>query len=310
MKRKIPTVAILGAGSRGAGYARYLENNPERGRVVAVAEPRAFFRERMARQHGIAPALQFEHWEDLLNLPKQADAVIIATTDRMHTQPALAAAARGYHILLEKPMAPTVEECDLITDTARKAGIFLMVCHVLRYAPFFTKIKQILDSGALGDLCSIQHFEGIAWWHFAHSFVRGNFGNEARSSFVLLAKCCHDLDLLRWWADRSCERISSFGALKHFRRDKAPVNSTERCMDCPLADRDCPYSAKAFYFKRLKGDFGWPLAMVVERPDAAELETALKTGPYGKCVYRCDNDVMDTQTVECEFQGGLTASMT
>jgi len=307
-----PTVAIIGAGSRGMHcYGAYLEQHPEMGRVVAVADPRGFYREETARRHGIAPENQFADWREMLARPRLADAVIIATTDRLHTEPAVAAAARGYHILLEKPMAPTLEECERIALATKEAGVLLVVCHVLRYAPFYTRVREILDSGRLGGLVSIQHFEGVGWWHFAHSFVRGNFGNEARSSFSLLAKCCHDVDILRWWADRPCLQVSSFGGLNHFRPEFAPEGSTERCLDCPLADDRCPYSAKAFYFGRLReGRREWPLNMVVENAEEATLTEALRVGPYGRCVYRCDNDVADTQTVNFEFAGGLTASMT
>ncbi len=308
----IPTLAIIGAGSRGIDcYGGYLEKNPGQGRVVAVAEPRDFQRGEMSRRHGISVENQFTDWRDLLAGPRLADAVIIATTERFHTEPALAAAAKGYHILLEKPMAPTVDECQAIVKGVKDAGVLLAVCHVLRYAAFYTKVKEILDSGVLGDLCSIQHFEGVAWWHFAHSFVRGNFGNEARSSFILLAKCCHDVDILRWWADRPCLRVSSFASLKHFRPESAPPNAARRCMGCELADEGCAYSAKKYYFNRLSDPkFVWPLKMVVKRPDAAELEQALRTGPYGRCVYHCDNDVADTQVVNLEFADGVLATMT
>lgn len=307
-----PTIAIIGAGSRGIdAYGNYITKNPTKGRVVAVAEPRAFQRAEMSRIHGIPEDKQFSDWRDLLAQPRLADVVIISTTDRLHTEPALAAAAKGYHILLEKPMAPSLEECQAIAGAVKKAGVMLAVCHVLRYAPFYTKVKEIIDSGAIGDLCSIQHFEGVGWWHFAHSFVRGNFRNEATSSFVLLAKCCHDVDILRWWVGQPCKRVSSFGHLKHFRPDAAPSHAAKRCMECKLADSVCPYSAKKFYFTRLKEmPFSWPLNVVIEKPDEAELEKALRTGPYGRCVYHCDNDVIDTQTVNFDFAEGITASMT
>lgn len=308
----VPTVAIIGAGSRGLdSYGGYLEKHPGEGRVVAVAEPRDFHREEAARRHGIAPENRFRDWRELLAKPRLADAVIIATTDRLHMEPCVAAAGAGYHILLEKPMASTVQECEIITEAALKAGVMLNVCHVLRYAPFYARIKRILEDRILGDLVSIQHFEGIAWWHFAHSFVRGNFGNEERSSFSLLQKCCHDIDILRWWIDRPCLQVSSSGALHHFRAENAPEGSTERCLDCRLADGDCPYSAKTFYFGRLREQkLGWPLNVVVAHPDEASLEAALRTGPYGRCVYRCDNDVVDNQIVNFDFAGGVTASMT
>lgn len=308
----LPTLAMIGAGSRGIHcYGSYMEKNRDKGRIVAVAEPRSFQRTELSRRHGIPEQNQFEDWRELLAGPRLADAVIIATTDRHHIEPVLAAVAKGYHILLEKPMAPTLEECRAIVRAVDEAGVSLVVCHVLRYASFYSKIKEILDSGQLGELCSIQHLEGVAWWHFAHSFVRGNFGNEARSSFVLLAKCCHDVDILRWWVGKPCLRVSSFGSVKHFRAESAPPNAALRCMDCELADKGCPYSAKKYYFERLRNEkFVWPLNMVIDHPDEAALEDALRIGPYGRCVYHCDNDVVDSQVVNFEFEGGVTASMT
>lgn len=303
---------MIGAGSRGIHcYGSYMEKNRDKGRVVAVAEPRSFQREEMSRRHEIPKQNQFSDWRELLDGPRLADAVIISTTDRLHLEPVLAAAEKGYHILLEKPMAPTLQECIQIVQAVNEAGVSLVVCHVLRYASFYSKIKEILDSGLLGELCSIQHLEGVAWWHFAHSFVRGNFGNESRSSFVLLAKCCHDVDILRWWAGKQCLSVSSFGSVKHFRPEGAPPNAALRCMDCELADTGCPYSAKKYYFERLRSpQFVWPLNMVIDHPDEAALEEALRTGPYGRCVYHCDNDVVDSQVVNFEFEGGVTASMT
>lgn len=306
------SVAVIGAGSRGmTSYGKYIEDHPELAHVVAVAEPRDYHRNEMVRRHNIPAENVFRTWQELLDRPKLADAVIVATTERLHTAPSVRAAQKGYHILLEKPMASTADECIEIVAAAKRHNIVLAVCHVLRYAPFYVKIKEIIDSGSLGEICTIQHMEGVAWWHHAHSFVRGNFRNVAGSSFVLLAKSCHDIDILRWWIDRPCLRVSSFGHLKHFRREAAPPEAAERCMDCPLADERCPYSAKRFYFGKLnQSGFGWPLAMVIEEPDSAALEKALREGPYGRCVYACDNDVMDSQVVNMEFEDGITAGFT
>lgn len=309
--RKV-TVAIIGAGSRGlTSYGKYILNNPSDAIVVAVAEPRDFQRNEAVRRFNIPADNVFTDWKDLLSKPKLADMVIIATTDRMHTAPAIKAAELKYHILLEKPMAPTAKECTDIVNAARKNEVIFAVCHVLRYAPFYTKIKEIIRSGDLGDVCSIQHMEGVAWWHFVHSFVRGNFGNEAKSSFVLLAKCCHDIDILSWLVGKKCLNIQSFGHLKHFRRKNMPANAGPRCMDCTLADEQCPYSAKKMYFEALrKGKHCWPLAMVIDEMSEDVLAKTLRDGPYGRCVYQADNDVMDTQVVNMEFEDDITAAFT
>ncbi len=307
----VPTLAILGAGSRGGRYGEYVAEHPEVGKVVAVAEPREPQRTATARLHGIPEANVFADERDLLAQPRLADAVIIATTERRHEWAAVRAAELGYHILIEKPMASTVEECIRITNAARDNKVLLTVCHVLRYAPFYRKVKELLDEGRIGDLCAVQYLEGIAWWHYAHAFVRGNFANEARSSFLLLAKCCHDTDMLRWWVGKPCRRVASFGHLKHFRAENKPAQAADRCLDCVLADGDCPYSAKTFYFDRLRqGMWGWPLAVVVDEFTESALEAALRTGPYGKCVYACDNDVMDSQHVALEFDGNVSVSLT
>jgi len=310
-ERKI-TIAVVGAGSRGLNcYGQYIHEHPDQAKVVAVAEPREFYRTEAARRFQIPPENVFADWKDLLARPKLADAVIIATSDRLHTAPAIKAAERGYAILLEKPMAPTAEECVEIVRAAKAHGVLLAVCHVLRYAPFYAKIKQLIDTGELGEICTIQHLEGVAWWHFAHSFVRGIFATEADASFMLLAKCCHDLDMLNWLIDGRCLTVSSFGHLKHFRRECKPPHAADRCMDCALADDRCPYSAKKFYFDRLHNDMHrWPLNVVIQEMTDQALEKALREGPYGRCVYQCDNDVMDTQIVNLEFEGNVSASFT
>ncbi len=308
--KKRVKVAIIGAGARGLGYGDFIRQHPEKAEVVAVAEPRDYFRNEMVHRHNIRPEHVFTNWEHLLNAPKIADAVIIASTDRLHTEPAILAAEKSYHILLEKPMAPTASECLKIVNTIKQQGIIFAVCHVLRYTPFFKTIKTMIDSGKIGELCSIQHLEGVGWWHFPHSFVRGNFGNEEKSSFMLLAKCCHDLDFLRWWVDKPCISVSSFGHLKHFKKENKPNHSADRCIDCVLADNVCPYSAKKFYFERLRqGLHQWPLDMVINEMTEDALNKSLKTGPYGKCAYLCDNNVMDTQIVNMAFENDILVSM-
>jgi predicted dehydrogenase len=306
------TYALVGAGARGARvYAKYLKEHPHEGKLIAVAEPNDFRRNQIAAEHSITSEYVFSDWRQLLRKPKLADAIFIASTDRLHYEPAITAANKGYHILLEKPIAPTAKECVEIVEAVKKNKVIMAVCHVLRYSPFFRKIKDIIDSGILGDICNIQHLEGVAYWHFAHSFVRGNFGNEARSSFILLQKCCHDADILRWWIGKRCLKVSSFGKLKHFRKENKPSNTSQRCIDCRLADYGCPYSSKRYYFSKLKENtFKWPLDMVIEKPDTELLTTALKEGPYGQCVYDCDNDVMDSQIVNMEFEENITASLT
>jgi predicted dehydrogenase len=306
------TFAVLGAGSRGMQtYGHHVLNHPEKAKIVAVAEPREFPRNEMARLHNIRAENVFKRWEDLLAGPKLADAIVVATPDRQHTQPAIRAARKGYHILLEKPMSPVPEECLEIVDAVKQNNVVLAVGHVLRYAPTCVKIKEIIDSGALGDVCTVEHLEGVGWWHQAHAFVRGNWRNSAQSSPMLLSKSCHDIDILRWWVDRKCLRVSSFGQLKHFRKECKPIEAASRCMDCVLADGKCPYSAKQIYFNTLRsGENAWLLHSVVNDRTEQALEQALREGPYGRCVYECDNDVVDHQVVNMEFEDRITVTFT
>jgi predicted dehydrogenase len=301
---------IAGAGNRGQGYATFCEKLPHRARVAAVAEPRDYQRSLVAAKHGLPPERVFRTWQEAAAVPRMADAVIIATQDAMHVEPAVAFAKLGYHILLEKPMAPTEEGCRLIVDAVRRSGAMMGVCHVLRYTAYTQQLKALLDEGAVGEIVSVQHLEPVGYWHQAHSFVRGNWRNEKESTFLLMAKSCHDLDWLAYVVGRPCTAVSSFGSLRYFRADQKPAGAAARCLDCAV-EPACPYSAKKIYFGFLKkGVKGWPLEVLTDDISEAGLLAALREGPYGRCVYACDNDVVDHQVVNFEFAGGSTASFT
>ncbi len=303
-----PTVIICGAGSRGTGYSEYIRRHPEEGQVVGVAEPRKLFRENLVQKHGIAPGHVFRRWQDLVKVPRFADAVIVSTPDRMHEKPMLALSELGYHILQEKPLAPSVKACERMVEAAKASGKVFAVCHVMRYTPYTQWVKRIVDSGVLGEIVHIDHTEPVGFWHQAHSFVRGNWHNTRRSSFMLLQKSCHDIDWLSYILGKRCLRVSSFGSLTHFRKESQPAGAAHRCMDCPFADT-CLYSAKTYYFGMLERKaFFWPLDVVCPEFDAAALEKALREGPYGVCVYDNDNDVVDHQVCALEYEGGATVA--
>ncbi|HZJ10919.1 MAG TPA: Gfo/Idh/MocA family oxidoreductase [Trueperaceae bacterium] len=305
------TVALIGAGSRGADvYGRYIAQHPELGRVVAVAESRPAHRAGAAEQHGIAASHTFASWEDLLEGGRLADALIIATPDVLHVEPAKAALALGYRVLLEKPIAPTLAGVLELAAAARTSTGSLTVAHVLRHSAFFATIKRLLDQGRIGDLIHVQHTENVGHWHFAHSFVRGNWRREDQASPMILAKACHDLDLLRWLVGRPCTSVASYGGLRHFRLENAPAGSTQRCTGGCAVERECPYSALRIYLERFAGHDGWPNNVLTPEPNAESLLAALNDGPYGRCVYRCDNDVADNQVVALNFEGGVAASLT
>ncbi|MBN2047125.1 MAG: Gfo/Idh/MocA family oxidoreductase [Anaerolineaceae bacterium] len=304
-------VVIIGAGSRGQTYASYALDHPEKMRVVGVAEPRDYYREKMAVEHHIPAENVYADWKELAARDRFADAVIIATQDAMHVEPAVAFAAKKYDMLLEKPMAPTREGCEQIIEAVKSNDILFGVCHVLRYTAYTRKLKELIDSGAIGEVISIDRVEPVGYWHMAHSFVRGNWRNEAESSFMLLAKSCHDLDWIHYIMGGKATAVSSFGSLKHFRVEEAPEGAAERCLDCPEAvESNCPYSAKKIYLKTCaaNGFSGWPIDVLTADLSKEGVMKALEEGPYGRCVYHCDNDVVDHQVVNLEFEGGKTAT--
>ncbi|MHC4713053.1 MAG: Gfo/Idh/MocA family protein [Planctomycetota bacterium] len=300
------TVAIVGAGDRGAGYASYIHSHPETANVVAVAEPIDVRRERMAQEHGIAPENVFSDWKDFAARGRLADAVIIGTQDRMHTGPALACAAKGYHILLEKPIASTLEECKQIVDAVKNAGVVFAVGHVMRYGPYWREIKKVIDSGDIGEVVNVQLLEPVGYWHQAHSFVRGHWRNSEQSSFMLLAKSCHDLDVLRYLIGNRCLAASSFGSLTHFKESEKPEGAGDRCVACDYEPK-CPYSARKIY---LTGKTEWPVSSLTDDLTPEGIEKAVEEGPYGRCVYECDNDVVDHQVVNLLYEDDVTASFT
>ena len=308
------SLIVVGAGQRGAGYARWARRHPDRASVVAVAEPSPVRRSRLAAEHGIASGNTAADWQDLAGRGKLADAVLICTQDRMHAEPAEAFAALGYHIMLEKPMAPDEAGCRRIVAAVEKAGVMLAVCHVMRYTPYTRTVKEIADSGLLGDIMSVQHLEPVGFWHQAHSYVRGNWRRSDLATSMLMAKSCHDLDWLQYVLGRAPLRVSSFGSLTHFTAANRPPGAADRCVACSV-EPNCPYSASRLYRGLLdRGEHGWPLSVVIDdfspqAPDEA-LEEALRTGPYGRCVYACDNDAVDHQVVALEFPGAITATFT
>ena len=304
------TVAIVGAGNRGADvYAETCARHPRLGRVVAVAEPRPDQRQRFAARHGLEANATHVTWQALFDQGRIADAVIIATPDAEHVAPAKAALALGYDVLLEKPIAPTLAGVRELARFAATAPGRVTVAHVLRHAPFFATLKSLVAGGRIGHLVQVVHTENVGHWHFAHSYVRGNWRREADASPMLLAKACHDLDLVRWLVDRPCERVASYGGLHHFRPEHAPAGSTERCLDGCAVERTCPYSAKRIYLERFGGQARWPNTVLTSDPTPERVEHALRSGPYGRCVYRCDNDVADHQTVALSFRGGVDAAL-
>ena len=301
------TAIVIGAGARGRRYAKFAANHPDMYEIVGVAEPIKERREIIIERNPSSASAAYADWAEILDRPRFADIAIITTMDRMHLAPALRAIELGYDLLLEKPIAVTAEECKQICDAAEAKGVRVLVCHVLRFTPFFCALRSIIDSGRLGRIMSVIHTEGIGHIHFSGSYVRGNWRNEAESSFMLLAKSCHDVDILQWLLDRECLRVQSFGSLSYFTPENRPEGAPDYCLDgCPQAEI-CPYNAEHIY---LKSTSPWKGSRLCGDPHPSDemIREALKRGPYGRCVFACDNDVADHQVVNMEFEGGCTVT--
>ena len=297
------TLVLIGAGARGMTYARLIQKS-ESARIIAVAEIKEDRRQRAMRELGLTADAIYNHADDLLAAGRLADACIIATQDRDHYDEAIKALNLGYDLLLEKPISPNADECVHIARLAQEKGCRVAVCHVLRYAPFFVALKNIIDSGELGRVIEIQHNENIGNFHMAHSFVRGNWRNSEEACPIILAKSCHDLDLLVWLTGSRCESVASFGELTYFKESNAPAGSAARCLDCPAA-QTCRYDARKCYLDTVGS---WPTTtLTVDQTDEGVIQ-ALREGPYGRCVYRCDNDVCDHQVSILRFENGVTAT--
>ncbi len=305
------TVAIVGLGPRGFHtYAQYQKIHPELMRVVAIADIDPSKVETAAKDLKIPDELCFHSAEELFTREKLADVLIVATQDQQHLAHALAGLRIGYDIILEKPIATTFEDCMAIRDEAERLRRKVAVCHVLRYTTFYGTIKNVIDSGRIGEIVNIAAVENVGYWHQAHSFVRGNWSSAERSSPMILQKCCHDLDILNFLIGKKCERLSSFGSLKFFNSRHRPADATEFCLDCPRRD-SCVYSAKRIYLaddamEKRK----WFCYVASPEGTKESLEKALRTGPYGRCVFASDNDVVDHQVVAMEYEEGITATLT
>jgi predicted dehydrogenase len=351
MPRPVEAV-LIGAGQRGAQvYGAYALNYPEQIKFVAVAEPDEVRRRNFASAHRLSPENVFESWEPLLDRGQLGQAALVCTQDQQHTAPGIAAMRAGYNVLLEKPMATSAEECRSLVLAAHDYRRQLHVCHVLRYTRHFKKLRQIVQSGQLGQTITVDHRENVSWWHMAHSYVRGNWANTAESSPMILAKCCHDFDILLWLLETDCIQLSSIGSRRHFRLENAPEGAPDFCLDgCPIAE-ECPYHAPLIYIEllplwrsfiasasgfnrfavnaymksprlvkllsrvfsdlRLLTEYReWPRSVVSSDPTLENLEEALRRGPYGRCVYRCDNDVVDNQVVMMNFGAGFPVVLT
>ncbi|MGW8885973.1 Gfo/Idh/MocA family protein [Streptomyces sp. NPDC055749] len=300
---------VIGAGVRGLGYARRAAD--QGARITAVADPNPEARASFAAEFGLLAEQSFDDAATLLRAGRLADAVVISSPDACHAEQAVLAARQGYAVLLEKPMALDEDDCERIIEAVERAGVVFAVAHVLRYTPYTRVLKELLATERIGTIVSVQHLEPVGWWHQAHSYVRGNWRREDESGPMLLTKSCHDLDWLMWVMDEVPAKVSSFGSLRHFTPDSKPASATDLCVTCPV-EQSCAYSAKKIYLSCLGDPVReyWPLSMVTRDTTREGVLAALAESPYGRCVYACDNDVVDHQVVGLEFPSGATASFT
>ncbi|MEF3302857.1 Gfo/Idh/MocA family protein [Paenibacillus sp. GYB003] len=303
---------IVGAGHRSLLYASYAQKHPDELQIVGVVEPDPVRRGLTAQRFGMADDMLFASVEELIAAPKRADAAINGTMDSLHVTTTIPLLRAGYDVLLEKPIGVSEEEVLGLYETAQTHGRTVMICHVLRYAPFYAEIRKRIAAGDIGDIIAIQTEENVSYHHMATAFVRGKWSNVREGgSSMLMAKCCHDLDLIAWMkGDVRPTKVSSFGSLFQFRPEKAPEGSGTRCLaDCSI-ENSCTYSAKKMYIEqKLWGAYAWDNMHLGQTPSEEEKLESLRTdNPYGRCVWRSGNDVVDHQTVIVEFADGSTAS--
>ena len=303
--RKPVSIVAIGAGNRTNKYLEYVKQHPDRVRLVGVVELNDIRRQSVAERFGLEPSQCYADYHDFFRNPVQTDAVMVCTPENMHFEPTMLAIEAGYHVLLEKPIAQTLEECQAIGEAARKKGVLVSVCHVLRYHPYFMKVKELVDSGELGHIISINHRTSVGVDRAAHGFVRGIWRSERLSNPMLMSKCCHDIDFLLWLTKTPCRKLTSFGSLRWFKAKNAPEGSAERCIDCGV-ESHCPFSAVDLYQVRRDwiANFDVPEGKTIDDV----IEDQLREGLYGRCVYHCDNDVVDHQIVSMEMESEVTVN--
>lgn len=310
MRNKM-TIAILGLGNRGLQvYAPIIQKYPDEMELLAVADIEKDKVREARNVYHIDEKNCFYDAESFFEQEQLADALFICTQDRDHVTHAVAALEKGYHILLEKPISPTEEEYKILSDAAKKYNRIVCVCHVLRYTPFYSKIKELILNNTIRKVLTIQAREDVGYFHQAHSFVRGNWRKADETSPMILAKSCHDMDIFVWLANSTCRAVSSFGNLSWFKQENAPEGAADHCFaPCPVRE-NCPFDAEKIYITNKKtgvrhGNM-WPANSFVLNPTEDNVRSALQEGPYGKCVYKCDNTVVDHQVVNLEMDNDIT----
>ena len=305
MKQGRVTFSVVGLGGRASAYLSALQElYPNEHQVVAVADPDPVKQARARNDYGLQDNQIFDTDLDLMEQPRLSDVAIVATQDKLHLRDIRGLLAKGYDLILEKPVATTLEELQEIAAVSKSfPEQMVAVCHVLRHTVFFGEIRRILESGRFGPVVSIQHNEHIGYYHFAHSYVRGPWNNSETSGPLTLTKSCHDMDILLYLLGNThCQQISSYGALSIFNRDHYdPATMAPMCVDCPQ-NESCAFSAPKLYSS------GKIKSVVFDLSSVDKVRENLGTSPYGRCVYHCDNNVVDHQSTAIKFDNGVTAT--
>ncbi len=296
-------LGAVGLGNRACKYLKYVEENPETAKLVAIAEPDALRRTQIADRFRPDSSFVFSSADDLFAADAGLDAVIIASPDSTHYPYAMKAIELGIAVLLEKPVATSLDECLALEKAAAEHNVLVSVCYVLRFHPLYLRLKEILEKGGLGEIRSVRHIIHVGKDRMTHTFVRGLWSREEDASPIILSKASHDMDILYWLTGQRAVQVSSAGGLEKFRPDNAPDASSLRCIDCAL-DGQCPYSAVDLYLRRGEWTRGFDVFPGETMTDAVMRE--LRDGRYGRCVYRCGNDVPDRQTVDMVLESGTT----
>lgn len=299
-------VAIIGYGNRGRLYARFMKTHPEIFQVVGIVDTLKEKLEIAEHDFHLNKDALFTSADTFFASDKKVDLLIIASMDKYHYHQAIQALNKGMHILLEKPISTSIHECLEIEKLAAEKNCKVVVAHVLRYTMFYKKIKELLDQKVIGDVQHLTQNENVAYWHFAHSFVRGNWANEQKTGPMILTKCCHDLDMIAWLMNQKVSNVSSFGSLKHIKAENKPENAGMYCNECPVA-KNCPFDAYRFYFNNGRE---WLRAIIGDDLSDEHISQFLQHNQYARCVYRCENNVVDHQSVNILFANQATATLT
>lgn len=297
------SVSFIGVGNRGSVYAKYFHIN-SKAKIVSACDIERGNLEIFTKEYGVENCNVFVDENEFFK-QKRSDVLVIATLDKLHLRHAVKALQLGYDLLLEKPVAPNLEDTETIINTAKKYGRSVVICHNLRYTPFYQTFKTLINDGVIGDIVSVEQAENVSFWHFLTSFVRGNWCREEETSPIILQKCCHDLDIINWLVGKKCEKLSSFGGLRFYCEESAPDYSVKRCVDCDKTD--CTYNAVNIYTR-------WPKALSVPKDFDKSKENVKaflsdEKVRYGNCAFHGVNDVCDRQVVNMRFEGGVTASL-